>query len=123
MTKQTDTPISKEEILALQDAIELFRGKWKFCLLHHLSTSESLRFKDLQQRATAISPKVLAKELQDLEHHLLITRTVNPTKPITVSYRLTPHALESQPVLASLLEFGLKHRKKIKEPLAPKKKK
>ncbi len=73
-----------------------------------------MRFKDMLETSTGITPKVLSKELQALEENLLITRTVNNTKPVTVSYALTKHAIETQPVINALIEFGLKHRKKIK---------
>ena len=106
---------SKENILALGDAIELIRGKWKICILRNLSFGE-MRFKDLQEAVAGISPKVLSKELQDLEQNLLITRTVNNTKPVTVTYAITDHANHTvPPIINALLEFGLKHRKKIKE--------
>ena len=105
---------SKENVLALGDAVELFGRKWKICILRNLSCGE-MRFKDLQEAAAGISPKVLSKELQDLEQNLLITRTVNKTKPITVSYAITDHATKTVPVINALLEFGLSHRKKIKE--------
>ncbi|MEK6523922.1 AAA family ATPase [Myroides odoratimimus] len=39
----------------------------------------------------------------------------NEDGSITVSYSLTEHALESYPVLESLIEFGQKHRTKIKD--------
>lgn len=112
-TKKND--ISKEQILALKDAIELLSGKWKFCILHNLYHHETMRFKDLQEIALGISPKVLSKVLQELEDNLLITRTVNNTKPVTVSYALTTHAKETEDVVNALINFGLKHRKKIKE--------
>jgi len=114
MAVTNNDKVPRETILALRDAIELLRGKWKFCILHNIHTNEVMRFKDLQEHAKGISPKVLSKELQELEDNLLITRTVNSTKPITVSYRLTEHALESYPVLESLIEFGIKHRNLIK---------
>ncbi|MFN1216317.1 winged helix-turn-helix transcriptional regulator [Chryseobacterium kwangjuense] len=106
--------VKKEEILALKDAIELLSGKWKFCILHNLYSYETMRFKDLQEMALGISPKVLSKELQELEDNLLITRTVNNTKPVTVSYALTAHAKETEEVVNALIKFGLKHRNKIK---------
>lgn len=106
--------VKKEEILALKDAIELLSGKWKFCILHNLYSHETMRFKDLQEMALGISPKVLSKELQELEDNLLITRTVNNTKPVTVSYALTAHAKETEEVVNALIKFGLKHRNKIK---------
>lgn len=104
---------AKEKSLPLRDAIDLLSGKWKFCIIQNLLLKKKLHFKDLQETVTGISPKVLSKELQELEDNQLITRTVNDTKPITVTYEPTEHALETQPVIDALLEFGSKHRKKI----------
>lgn len=100
--------------LALTDAIELLSGKWKIVILRSLHLNGPMRFKDLQETSKGITPKVLSKELQQLEENLLITRTVNNTKPVTVTYALTGHATETLPVINALIEFGLKHRKKIK---------
>ncbi|MGI4865402.1 MAG: winged helix-turn-helix transcriptional regulator [Janthinobacterium lividum] len=113
-TCEQDPKLATERILALKDAIELLSGKWKFCILLNLYTLGTMRFKDLQATSRGITPKVLSKELQELEENQLITRTVNNTKPVTVSYALTPHAIETQPVINALVEFGLKHRAKIK---------
>ena len=104
----------KERILALKDAIDLLGGKWPLCILQCLSTSQGMRFKDLQATAAGISPKILSRELEILVQNQLVSRTVNPTKPVTVSYALTEHAIETQPVVQALLEFGLRHRRKIK---------
>lgn len=113
-TCAVDLELSKEQILALKDAIELLSGKWKFCILLNLYNAGPMRFKDLQQTSLGITPKVLSKELQELEDNLLITRTVNTTKPVTVTYALTLHATETKPVIDALIAFGLKHRTKIK---------
>ncbi|NIG53331.1 helix-turn-helix domain-containing protein [Chitinophaga sp. Cy-1792] len=109
--------LCKEARLALRDAIELLSGKWKICILQQLEFGEK-RFKDLQEVVVGISPKVLTKELLELEQNLLITRTVNNTKPITVSYAITPFALEAQAVYDALLTFGIQQRKRIKEAVA-----
>lgn len=113
-TCEQDPALYNERMRAMKDAIELLSGKWKFCILLNLYSYGTMRFKDLQETSTGITPKVLSKELQELEENLLITRTVNNTKPVTVSYALTPHAIETQPVINALVEFGLKHRTKIK---------
>ncbi|MFB6456836.1 winged helix-turn-helix transcriptional regulator [Chitinophaga sp. Hz27] len=105
---------SRERSLALSDAIELLGGKWKLCILQNLSFYGEMRFKDLQEVMLNISPKVLTKELQQLEENFLVTRTVNNTKPITVSYALTEHAYETRDVFNALLAFGAKHRSLIK---------
>ena len=103
-----------ERKLALKDAIDLLSGKWKIVILRNLYLHGTMRFKDLMEALKKITPKVLSKELQQLEENLMITRTVNNTKPITVTYALTDHASETLPVINALIEFGLIHRKKIK---------
>lgn len=113
MSDCTDTEAFKQTKLSLRDALDALGGKWKICIVQTLS-SGPLRFKDLQEMVAGISPKVLSKELQDLEENLLLVRTVNNTKPVTVSYTLTEHANEIQPVFDALVAFGAKHRKKIK---------
>lgn len=101
--------------LALKDAIEILSGKWKIVILRSLYINGTMRFKDIMETAVSITPKVLSNELRQLEENLLITRTVNNTKPITVSYALTDHATETLPVINALIEFGLKHRIIIKK--------
>ncbi|QNL47888.1 helix-turn-helix transcriptional regulator [Olivibacter sp. SDN3] len=110
-----DEELFSQHVMALRDSIDLLTGKWKFCVLLNLSVHTEMRFKDLLEEVDGISPKVLSKELQELEDNLLITRTVNSTKPVTVSYKLAVHAKETEPVIKALIVFGLKHRQKIKE--------
>lgn len=112
-TECSDGEFWKERTLALRDAFELLGGKWKICILQNLILG-TLRFKDLQQMVVGISPKVLSKELQELEQNQLVIRTVNNTRPVTVSYSLTEHAQETAPVFDALVAFGIKHRDKIK---------
>ena len=108
-----DIELYKKRSLSLKDALELLSGKWKLVVLLHLYHHGTSRFKDLQEGCVSISPKVLSKELQNLEINQLITRTVNNTIPVTVSYAITEHALEIEPVIKALVEFGMKHRLKI----------
>jgi DNA-binding HxlR family transcriptional regulator len=103
----------KKRSLALKDALELLSGKWKLNILLHLYHHGASRFKDLQEGCISISPKVLSKELHDLETNKLITRTVNNTKPVTVSYAITTHAMAIEPVITALVAFGQLHRDKI----------
>ncbi|MFD1255933.1 winged helix-turn-helix transcriptional regulator [Mucilaginibacter terrae] len=110
---ECESELKIDRKLALSDAVELLSGKWKFLILLDLYYSGTMRFKDLMQTLKGITPKVLSKELQQLEENMLITRTVNNTKPVTVSYALTEHASETQPVINALIEFGKKHRYKI----------
>ncbi|WP_316778691.1 helix-turn-helix domain-containing protein [Pedobacter antarcticus] len=111
---QCDLKTNIQRQLALKDAIELLSGKWKISILRSLYLSGPLRFKDLTVVSGGITPKVLSSELQQLEENMLISRTVNNTKPVTVSYALTNYALETLPVIEALVKFGLQHRATIK---------
>jgi DNA-binding HxlR family transcriptional regulator len=114
LIQRCEKDTGRDRGLALRDAIELLGGKWKICILQSLSYSGTMRFKDLQEAVAGISPKVLTKELQQLEQNFLVTRTINNTKPITVSYSLTEHAYATRDVFNALLEFGSRHRKLVK---------
>jgi DNA-binding HxlR family transcriptional regulator len=50
------------------------------------------RFTDIQESIPGITPKVLAKELKDLEQHKLIRRTIIDEYPIKISYTIEPYA-------------------------------
>jgi len=108
-----DMELYNKRSLALKDALELLHGKWKLNILLHLYHNGASRFKDLQEHCAGISPKVLSKELDNLGINKLVNRTVNNTKPVTVSYAITTHAKEIEPVITALVAFGSKHRQKI----------
>lgn len=102
----------RQKTLALRDALTLLSGKWKLCIIRCLSLGK-MRFKDLEEQLTGITPKVLSNELHELELNRMLTRTVNNSRPVTVSYALTDHAYETQKVIDALVEFGTAHRKVI----------
>jgi DNA-binding HxlR family transcriptional regulator len=49
----------------------------------------SMRYSELSRRLAGVSQKMLTQTLRSLERDGLITRTVTPTVPVTVSYDLT----------------------------------
>ena len=53
-------------INAVRDALYVLSGKWKLPLILALSNG-SKRFKDIQRALDGITPKILSKELKDLE--------------------------------------------------------
>lgn len=109
---------SREECLKskrdMSDALHALTGKWKIPLILSLVQS-SKRFTELQDDLTGISPKVLAKELKDLELNEFIIRTEYPATPPAVVYHVTEHARSIRPLLIELSTFGRQHREKIKD--------
>jgi DNA-binding HxlR family transcriptional regulator len=65
-------------------------NKWTMLVLNALSSEDVLRFSELRRRVEGVSQKVLTQTLRGLERDGLVTRTVHPTVPVTVEYRLTP---------------------------------
>jgi DNA-binding HxlR family transcriptional regulator len=100
----------QKRILAIKDAMEILSGKWKFHILGTLLLNEKMRFMDLLREVEGIAPKMLAKELQDMEMNQLISRTVINTKPITVEYSLTEAGRTVEPLINELATWGEAYR-------------
>ncbi|WP_244214347.1 winged helix-turn-helix transcriptional regulator [Pedobacter jejuensis] len=103
----------KKAWLALQDTLDVIGGKWKLVLIAILRGGK-LKFRELSREAE-ISPRILSKELKDLEINGLVTRTVLNTRPISVEYELTPYSQTLSEMIVSMHEWGKQHRQRFKE--------
>ncbi|MEI9943523.1 MAG: helix-turn-helix domain-containing protein [Chitinophagaceae bacterium] len=108
----TDHGDCKQALAAVKDALYALNGKWKLPLILALSEGP-LRFKELQRKVEGITPKILSKELKELELNEFVKRTVYATSPVTVEYELTPHSKTLDNVLVELRLWGEKHRQHI----------
>jgi DNA-binding HxlR family transcriptional regulator len=99
---------------AIRDALFVLNGKWKLPLIFTLLES-SKRFNEIQQAVQGITPKILSKELKDLEENGFLTRNVFPTTPVTVLYEITEYSHTLRNVLHELNLWGNQHRDMIKE--------
>ena len=96
---------------AVHDTLDVIGGKWKLIILGVL-LERTCRFKELS-REIGISPRILSKELLELEQHQLVTRTVCDTRPVTVEYAATPYARTLKHVVAAMREWGMTHHQTI----------
>ena len=113
--KQKTMKDCSSKILAVRDALEIFSGKWKIPIIGVLIQFKEAGFKELQRIVEGITPKMLSKELKELEMHQLITRTVLDTRPVTVVYKITPYGESCQDVIMALYDWGVEHRKRMIE--------
>ena len=88
-------------------------GKWKYSIVAALYYTEKMRFMELKNHISDISPKVLSSELKDLEMNHLVKRTVCNTKPITVEYELTELGRRFNGIIEAMGIWGIKYRKSI----------
>ncbi len=100
-------------LLPIRDALEIFSGKWKIPIITALNFYETCGFKELERIVEGITPKMLSKELKFLEENMLITRTVNNTRPVTVTYSITEYGKTCGSVMSELYRWGLEHRRKF----------
>jgi DNA-binding HxlR family transcriptional regulator len=96
------------------DSLYVINGKWKLAVILCLVQSPK-RFGEIQQAITGISPKILAKELKDLELNDFVKRNVYPTTPVTIIYEATVYSRTLKNVLAELNTWGALHREKVKQ--------
>lgn len=112
MVKSKQECVSK--VRPITDALYVLNGKWKLPLIFTLRQHPQ-RFNEILKSVEGITPKVLAKELRDLESNEFIVRKVFPTTPVTVIYESTTYSDSLQEVLQALYNWGDQHREKIKQ--------
>ena len=105
------TGICRQQVQGVKDAQDILSGKWKLVIIAALYNNGKFRFMDLGRHIEGISPKVLSKELKDLEMNQLVTRTVLDTMPITVEYDLTEEGKSLHKVVDAMAEWGISYRK------------
>jgi DNA-binding HxlR family transcriptional regulator len=104
----------KGRLMAVKDALDAINGKWKLPIIIALSEGP-LRFKELQRTVESITPKVLSKELKDMEMNDFVKRYVYDTTPVTVEYELTEYSATLEQVINALGTWGYQHRQHIIE--------
>lgn len=60
----------------------------------------------LQNSIPGIRPKILAKELKELEQNKLISRIVTAAYPVKISYQPEPYADTLTPIIYGFKEWG-----------------
>jgi DNA-binding HxlR family transcriptional regulator len=98
--------------------LDRISDKWVALVLAALSDdsageARSMRYSALARRLAGDSQKMLTQTLRSLERDGLVTRTVTPTVPVTVSYRLTGLGLSLQKVMQGLKEWAEGHMDEV----------
>lgn len=99
-------------IRPVRDVIDLIGGKWKLPIIIALSFGNQ-RFKELERQIEGISPRMLSKELKNLEMNGLVNRAVFDTIPVSVEYSLTEYGKSLDQVIEVMREWGTQHRVRI----------
>ncbi|GGF37697.1 winged helix-turn-helix transcriptional regulator [Williamsia phyllosphaerae] len=66
----------------------------------------AMRYSELARLIAGVSQKMLTQTLRSLERDGLVTRTVTPTVPVTVSYELTELGLSLNQVIGGVKQWA-----------------
>ncbi|NBB65421.1 transcriptional regulator [Pseudomonas sp. ODNR1LW] len=85
--------------------LDRIADKWTTLVLTTLE-AEPMRFNALRRRIEGVSQKMLSQTVRQLERDGLVTRTVIPTVPVSVSYALTPLGATLVEALQALIDWA-----------------
>jgi DNA-binding HxlR family transcriptional regulator len=103
-----------------QKLLDRISDKWVTLILTALGTGpecsgdpRALRYSELARTLAGVSPKMLTQTLRSLELDGLISRTVTPTVPVTVSYELTELGLSLLEIIRGLKGWAEMHMDEV----------
>jgi DNA-binding HxlR family transcriptional regulator len=95
--------------MSIDEVLNRVGDKWSLQVISRLG-DETVRFSELKRSIEGVSQRMLTLTLRQLERDGLVVRTVYPTVPPKVEYRLSDFGRTIlQPVMA-LAEWAINHR-------------
>lgn len=98
----------------VRDVLDRIAGKWSTLLLEALA-HKPYRFGELRRLVPDISQRMLTQTLRDLQADGLIERTVFPTTPPSVEYKLSPMGRSFLVPLSAMVDWAFEHFPAIRE--------
>ena len=101
----------KEVAFTLRDTMNAISGKWKLAIVGTILYGKH-HFTEIQHNIPKITPRMLSKELRDLEMNGVVKRIVTDTIPVTITYELTESGQELEVLVRVMMDWGKKHRER-----------
>lgn len=98
----------------IRDVLDRVGDKWSVLIVVELASGPG-RFRELQRAIDGISQRMLTLTVRRLERDGLVLRTVYPTVPAQVDYRLTDTGASLTHLVQALADWSLAHRDVIAE--------
>jgi DNA-binding HxlR family transcriptional regulator len=93
---------------SLELVMDLIGGKWKLMILWYLMDGTK-RFGDLRRYLPAITQKMLAQQLRELEEYGIISRKVYAVVPPKVEYTMTEYGLSLTNMLQEMCQWATRY--------------
>jgi DNA-binding HxlR family transcriptional regulator len=98
-------PQESRYLCPVEAALVVIGGKWKALIIWQLKT-DTLRFSELMECLPMVTPRMLTKQLRELEEDGVVVRKGYAEVPPRVEYSLSPLGIAVIPVLESLCRWG-----------------
>ncbi len=95
------TPVPVE----VRQTADLLERRWQLSIIY-AALNGAIRFNEFAEAIAGISPRMLSERLRDLEAAGLVKRTVLPTSPPTVEYRLTERGRRLAPIVEAMRAYA-----------------
>lgn len=102
----------KTFVLALKDALNVVNGKWKLAVVCVLFSGKK-RFSEIERTIEDITPRMVSKELKELEENGVVRRNVIASIPVVIEYELTASGQRLHEVVLKMVAWGKQHREEI----------
>jgi DNA-binding HxlR family transcriptional regulator len=117
--KRAESKAEYDAFLAVcpsHNLLERISGKWVTLILTALGSGPDcagdprpMRYSELARLLAGVSQKMLTQTLRNLERDGLVSRTVTPTVPVTVTYELTGLGLSLHRMMRGLKSWAETH--------------
>lgn len=98
--------------------LSVIGGKWKPTILFHLKDGPH-RFNELRRLVPGITQRMLTLQLRALEQDGIVFRTVHPTVPPQVEYRLSDYGATLGPIIGAMERWGERHARGTRRVAGP----
>src|SRR3979411_1352596 len=100
-TSRRCDPVPKE----VRQMADLLERRWQLSIIY-AALAGALRFNEFAGAGAGITPRLLSGRLRDLEAAGLVERTVIPSSPPTVEYRLTKRGRRLGPIIQAMRAYA-----------------
>ena len=89
----------------VREMADLLERRWQLSIIY-AALAGAMRFNEFAGAVSGISPRMLSERLRDLEAAGLVERTVIPSSPPTVEYRLTARGRRLAPLIEAMRAYA-----------------